>query len=305
MLRRFLGIALMTAVAASATTMARADDQTIKIGVAAGASDMLPVYVAIDKGFFAKHGIKADVTVLANPSVGPANLMSDSIDISMASPSTLVQAVAGGLDLVAVSGDSQHSKDDYVMLMAKEGSGINGAKDLVGKKLGMPGLGGTLDIVMRAWLKKNDVKPDDVDIVEVFLPQVADVMKSGQIDAAAVVTPFNFMIEKAGIGHEVSKYLADVDPTLLGAIWISKRDWAEAHKDLLAEYRAALDEAMDFIGSNADESKAIQVKYLKFPSPVPPLSTDISPADLKKWGDLMADIGQLKGDVSYDTMVLQ
>jgi len=51
--------------------------------------------------------------------------------------------------------------------MARTGSGIKTAPDLIGRKVGVPGLGGALDVLGRNWVKTNGVDYHKVNWVEV------------------------------------------------------------------------------------------------------------------------------------------
>ena len=60
--------------------------------------------VARDEGIFAKHGIDADVSLIAINTTIPPAIVSDSIQIGGPTAPVFLQAVDGGLDLVAVEG---------------------------------------------------------------------------------------------------------------------------------------------------------------------------------------------------------
>ena len=66
--------------------------------------------VAVEEGIFQKHGLDATYTLIAiNPSIPPA-LLAGSLQIGIPTPTTFLQAVDGGLDLVVIAGVADNSK---------------------------------------------------------------------------------------------------------------------------------------------------------------------------------------------------
>src|SRR5476651_47598 len=78
----------------------------IQIGCTA-TSDCASAMVAVDQGIFAKHGIDAKMVLIGINSNIPAAIVSDSIQIGGPTETVFLQAVDGGLDLVAVDGASR------------------------------------------------------------------------------------------------------------------------------------------------------------------------------------------------------
>ncbi len=93
------------AALAFAAVPAHADPFKLKIACTA-TSDCASAMVARDEGIFAKHGLDADVTLIGiNTNIPPA-IVSDSIQIGGPTATVFLQAVDGGLDLVAIEGAS-------------------------------------------------------------------------------------------------------------------------------------------------------------------------------------------------------
>ena len=97
-------LATLAAVCAAAAALA----DPIKLHIACTATtDCASAMVARDEGIFAKHGIDAEVTLIAHqhqhsrPRSSPT-----SIQIGGPTETVFLQAVDGGLDLVAVAGAS-------------------------------------------------------------------------------------------------------------------------------------------------------------------------------------------------------
>ena len=73
--------------------------------------------------------------------------------------------------------------------------------------VGVPGIGGFLDVVLRKWLKDNGVDTNKVQFVEIVLPQTGDALKSGSVDAVASVDPFFSRALETGAGVLAGDYM--------------------------------------------------------------------------------------------------
>ncbi len=92
--------ALAVSVALTGTAFAQAK---IQVGCTA-TSDCASAMVAIDEGIFKKHGLEVEMTPIGINSNIPAAILSNSIQIGGPTSTVFLQAVDGGLDLVAIAG---------------------------------------------------------------------------------------------------------------------------------------------------------------------------------------------------------
>lgn len=134
--------------------------------------DFAAAFIAKDRGYFAQHNLEVTLQQLPLTSNVPPALVSDSIQIGGTTPPVFLQAVDSGLDLVAVaSGSTYDNTQGFIGIVGKTGLNIRNAQDLVGKKFGVPGLDGTLHVLVRRWLADNGVDPRKVTFIEVPLPE--------------------------------------------------------------------------------------------------------------------------------------
>ena len=129
--------------------------------------DFAAAFIAKERGFFDKH--KLDVTLQQLPLTSnvPPALMSDSIQIGGTTPPVFLQAVDSGLDLVAVAaGATYDNTKGFVNIVGKTGANIRTAQDFVGKKFGVPGIGGTMHVLVRRWLADKGVDSKRVTFIE-------------------------------------------------------------------------------------------------------------------------------------------
>jgi NitT/TauT family transport system substrate-binding protein len=282
-----LGIVLVSALFACAAPARAADSTKITVGYGIGA-EVLPVFVAKDRGFLDKHGLDVTFVAIAGPSNVPAALLSNSIQIGFNSPPSLLAATDNGLNLIIIAGNTRVVRGNETnTLVARTGSGIHSAKDLIGKKVGVPGFGTGNDTMFRRWLTMRNVSPDQLTIVEVPVAQMADVLRAGTVDAVVVMEPVRSRIIESGVGENAANFYTDVNPNSISTFWASTAQWAKDHPDAVRAYRAALGEAIDYIKKNPESAREIENKYLHFSSPrFPTYSLAIAPSDLQFYIDM-------------------
>jgi NitT/TauT family transport system substrate-binding protein len=289
------------AAAASATFMgpiAAAATTAVTIG-ATPVSDILPVFIAKDQGYFAKAGLDATVQLLpVGPTVVGA-IRGGSIQFGGLTVPALLLANDGGLDLVAVCGASRESrKNPRTSVLARTGSGIKTAADFSGKRVGVPGISSVLDIMFRYWLFENHVDPKSVSIVETPFATMPDQLKSGAVDGVCAAEPFRSLIVKSGAGTLVANYLADTRDGVLAVLWCSTREWANAHGPEIAAFRSSVAQGIAYAKSDPDAARAAEAKYLKLVAPQPPnYDLPVTVADLQFYADVLKTLGMLRNPV--------
>jgi NitT/TauT family transport system substrate-binding protein len=259
-------------------------------------TDLLPTFVAKDKGMFEKHGLNVTLTRIAIISNMPAAILSGSIDIGMSTGPGFLQATEGGLDLVIPGGIARNTAGrSAASLVAGKDAGITKAADLKGKKVGIPGLGSMFDLFTRKWIINSGGKPGDMISVEASFPQMADLIRSRQLDAVLVIEPFRSRIVDEG-GIRIVDFMDEVRKDAIMSFWISGRDWASRSSQTVARFRQAIDEGLKDIADNPQDARAIEVKYLGVNARVLPTYTRTVPVDdLKFFQDLGKEFGLLKG----------
>src|ERR1041384_8454685 len=122
---------LATVAISLALTGAAFAQAKIQVGCTA-TSDCASAMVAIDEGIFKKHGLEVEMTPVGINSNIPAAILSNSIQIGGPTSSVFLQAVDGGLDLVAVAGASAMNERtaNLVAVVGRTGVNFKEPKDL-------------------------------------------------------------------------------------------------------------------------------------------------------------------------------
>ena len=304
-------LAFSAAALVFAAVSGHADPFKLKIACTA-TSDCASAMVARDEGIFAKNGIDADVMLIAiNTNIPPA-IVSNSIQIGGPTATVFLQAVDGGLDLVAIDGASvmDPTQARLIAAVARTGVVIKEPKDFVGKKVGAPGIGAFLHVLFRKWLIEKGVDPKSVNFVEVTFPTMNDALKSGSVDAVLTVEPFITRIKNAGNGDVAALYAADLARTDPIISYVAARAFAEQHPDVIKAFRASIEEAAPIVNSDREKASQSIAKFTKMPIDLVRLTRpDVSMPELKGsdfawWVETMKQQDMLQGTVDLDKLVL-
>ena len=283
----------------------------LQIGCTA-TSDCASAMVAADEGIFKKHGLDAEMVLIGINSNIPAAILSNSIQIGGPTSMVFLQAADGGLDLVAVAGASAMNPTSNANIAAfvRNGITIKEPKDFVGKKVGAPGLGAFLHVLFVKWLVEKNVDPKSVNFVEVTFPTMADIIKSGGVDAVLTAEPFITRMTNAGLGTVGAHYGAELARTEPIIFYAAARDWAEQNPAIVREFRAAIAEGAAIVNADRDKASASISKFTRQPielvkSTPPNRSEPVLKADqLAWWIDIMSSQKMLQSKLDLNRLIL-
>lgn len=215
-------------------------------------------YLADQAGYYDAEGL--DVTfqneVDANlvPKVGQGQ-----VDIGMSDGTSVIPAVSQGIPIRYVA--TVYGQFPSIVF-GKESSGIAGAADLEGKKLGIPGRYGSSWIMLQALLSSVNLTPDDLEIVEYpDFGQGAAVSEDAVDAATGFANNEPVQLELSGTPAFVL-HVDDVTPLPGPGLIVSTATMAAKHDAVAAFVRATL-KAMDEIA--ADPSKGIDASIKAVP----------------------------------------
>jgi NitT/TauT family transport system substrate-binding protein len=284
-----------------------AASEPIKVGLGP-AVDFLPAFVARDQGIFIQHGLDITLQIVPTPSIVPPMLVSDSVQISYATPPNLLLANEGGLDLVAIVGGARLVKSNAkISFVTRTGVTFEKAEDLKGHKVGVPGFNSIIDMFLRKWLMMHNVPVTQVSLVETPLLQMGDLLKAGQVDATTPIEPIRGRIIASGAATRSLDFFSEVNPDVLGSFWMTTRDWATKHKKEVDAFRASLLEGIAYINEHPDEARQIEQKDIGFidPTAMATFATTLDPKDFDYVAKLGLELGVMKQPVDATKLIIQ
>lgn len=192
-------------------------------------------------------------------------LFSKDIDIGYIGPVPAVSAnIKSSGDFVIISGAAKGG----TVLIAKKGMNIRSVADLKEKNVSVPSIGNTQHLLLLKLLQENNLgaKSDggEVNIVEANNADVANLMKSGDIDAAIVPEPWGSTITRQAVAETVLDYqeITDNGDYVVTTVIVNK-DYMESHEDVVKKFLKAHIDATDYIVQYPKEATKIMNDQLK------------------------------------------
>ncbi|MFT4002215.1 MAG: MetQ/NlpA family ABC transporter substrate-binding protein [Rhizobium sp.] len=195
---------------------------------------------------------------------------------------------------------------DYYGFYSKPASGITSVTQLKGKKIAYP-KGTQMSAYILRVLDKAGLKPSDVQLINVAIPDVPDTLRAGEVDAAVIIAPLRSRFESdykdkihllpegvnqgTGLGPIYATRAALEDPAKAAAIARFARLWviAQLYKDdHLDEYAQAVYVKL----RNYDVATAKKLAQLEGKTEIPAFTPELS-AELQKTVDFMASVNEL------------
>ena len=177
---------------------------------------------------------------------GPAvvsALASGDLQIGNLGSSPLAAAASRNVPLVTFIVTAQIKGSEA--LVVRDGSGINGPQDLIGKTIATPFVS-TSHYSLLGALKHWNLTPQQVKVVNLSPAQITAAWKRGDIDGAFTWSPALGEIRKTGKtltdAAQVGQWGA---PTF--EVWVARKDFAEKHPDTVAKFaKVTLDAFADY-----------------------------------------------------------
>ena len=256
---------LLTACGTSAASSETGADgqpvDTVRVGVIAGSPP--GVYSAIENGFFDKERIKVELVTLGGGPALVAATEGGSIDIAWADIFAWASAIEQGFKLTIINPANALKPGKPVnVIVTKPGSGITSAKDLAGKKLGVPAQALTT-VQIKKWLADQGLDPNGPKYTTVQDRTTSGgLVAQGTIDAAATsgayVTAWEAQYGLTVAGTFDSGVPEGAATSGYGAL----RSYAEANSDLVKRFvRAVRKGVAAFQSATPRDQNTLLVKY--------------------------------------------
>ncbi len=257
----------------SLTSMANAADPILLHVNTFPTARSLPFYVGVDKGIFAKHGLKVELEFTDSSERQRTGLANGKVDIVHSAVDNAVAMVeVAKVDVVIVSGGDSGTNEFYVQDYVKDFSDIRGHAVVVD----------ATNTAYALQAKKILLKHGLKDGVDYKLNAVGNGslrfknMKEDKNNAAAIMNlPYSLLAKAMGM-KSLGRTIDMLGPYQAGGAFVL-RSWASAHAATLEQYIAAFVESLRWSldKANRTESVAMLVDKLKLPKDIAENSYDL------------------------------
>ncbi|WP_233024623.1 ABC transporter substrate-binding protein [Rhodopseudomonas boonkerdii] len=240
------------------------DPVKLKVGMVA-AVDMLALPIALERGFFEKHGL--DVTIARPYATGV-----DALNALQAGETDMVQAgvpaigaILRNMDLVFLGNFSGNAtklgSDATLALIANGDSGIvkGDLKSLKGKKIATS-FGTINHLYILGLLEKAGLAPTDVTLINTPPPEMSVALLAKGVDAFVCWDPAPVIAMKDVPGAIEVIRGGDVISYL--GFNIALRPWVEKNGATIEKFLAAVSEADQWMRKNPKQAAAIGTRWI-------------------------------------------
>jgi len=217
-----------------------------------------PLWVASKEGFFKQQGLDVDIVVIRGSDVSTQALAGGSLQVSGASSDAPIAAIERGLDMVIIGGII-NGLSQYIMA----GKNYKTYEDLRGATLGANSLTAGTAFAFRRVLKAKGLEfPRDYKLINVGgSPQAFAALASGQIAAAALSLPLNYVAEEKGF-NTIGRFI-DVMPHYQLSVYSVRRAWAEENRPVVVRFMKAIVTANRWLHANKEAAVDLLAKEMR------------------------------------------
>ncbi len=233
-------------------------DKPIRIAYLQNDIHQLACWVALEKGFFQKEGV--DVEVAGIFKAGPEEMSAfaaNALDMGYVGEAPATTAVANGAARIVVLAQVNTEGSAIVV---RPGSSIKGVKDLVEKRMAIPGHSTVQDFLARKALLNSGVDPNRVKIIVLKPPEMIGALRTKQIDAFIAWEPYPAKAQTLEAGRVLlaSREVWKDHPC---CVLVADNGFlAKRREEAKAVVRAHV-KATDFINQHPEEAVRIAAEY--------------------------------------------
>ncbi|TMA56851.1 MAG: ABC transporter substrate-binding protein [Deltaproteobacteria bacterium] len=240
-------LALLIALVSQAPIIHAQETVKLRASVVAKTFGFGPVWVASKQGFFNQQKLDVEVLLIRGSDVSTQALAAGSLQVSGASSDAPIAAFDRGLDMVIIGGIINGLSQS---IMA--GKNYKTYDDLRGATLGANSLTAGTAFAFRRVLKAKGLEyPRDYKLINVGgTPQALAALASGQIAAAPLSLPVNYVAEEQVIPH----YQLSVYSVL--------RPWAEKNRAVVVRFMKSVALAARWIYANKEAATDLLAKEM-------------------------------------------
>lgn len=270
------------------------------------------LWAAIDEGIFEEYGLNVEVVPAQGGAQAIPALLSGDIDFAIGQPFGPIRADLQDLGVVIFSNYASSLADgeDVNSVVALGDSGIAGPADLAGKRVSVNSLGAAGDLTIRKAVDDAGGDSSTIEFVEVAFPDAQAQLEAGNIDAAWVPDPFRGIIVGAGGVDVVSPYQATI-PGLTVLTNFTTQAKIDEDPELMADYAAAMADALEFASQNEDAVRAAIASNLEIPEEaaaaivLPDFTPDLGSAGIEDLAALALEYDYIDAEPDFSRLIQQ
>lgn len=226
-------------------------------------AEFSPLWLGMDKGFFADEGIELKPRDYASGAVMVPAAVSGEVAMGMSNVASLMAARNKRLPVKVIAPITRAgttANEDPIAIVAAQDSSVRSLADLTGKTVAVQGLGTVNDVVAREAISRAGVELTSVRFVEIAWPDQGQALAQGQIDAAATNEPYFTTALNAGHRLLANPFSEMMPGATLTSVFTTDQ-FLNENKDLVDRFIRAWSKSLSYANDHRDEARAIVTTY--------------------------------------------
>ncbi len=214
----------------------------------------LPLYVALQRGFFADEGLDVTIADCIGGTRCLKQVLDGAADVATTSEMPVVLHAFTRPDVAVIA--TMVTASDNLKLIARKASGIVRTEQLDGRRVGVV-VGTAAQYTLETHLLNVGVDPHHVTMVPVQAEGAVAALRSGRIDAVAVWEPYGYAALRGDGANSVGVRLPLTGSYIESYNLVASRRILGSRDGALVKLLRAVDRAEDFIQAHPADAQAV------------------------------------------------
>jgi len=229
----------------------------IVVGYASMSSVVTTLWVAQEKGFFAKNGLDVQSVFIPGSPTLIASINTGDVHMAYTGGTATLGAAVGGLDMKIIAAFANFIQTDLVARPE-----IKTAADMKGKRIGVTSIGGTGWMSAMLALEQIGLSPErDKISLAAFGDQrvISQALETGTIQGGALAGVFSRRLKRSGYN-----FLGEVEKIpLVGTSLVVKSDFLTSHGPIARNALRGMVEGHGYVLNPANKASVIEIMTRK------------------------------------------
>jgi NitT/TauT family transport system substrate-binding protein len=237
--------------------------RTVQAGIIP-VSDVAILHLGQEQGFFADRGIELEFNLGQGGAALVPAVVTGEYQFGFSGIVSILQAREQGLPVTAIAPTSWSNGEEgeHINALMASDPAVQDAGDLEGRTVALNILNSQVETLARNSIEVAGGDPDNVNFVEMSLPDAVTALGSGQVQSFVCGEPFCTLAQDAGARVIADDWL-DLVPDGIGmsGVYFTTTTQIEADPDLFEDLQAAILESLDYAREHPDEWRAQIPEY--------------------------------------------
>ena len=271
-------------------------------------TDLGPFWLALDGGYFKNEGIEVESVVAASGQASMTKAISGEVDIAFSTYTPFFIAKSTGTADLQLVADATSVNPKTNAIVTVPNSTVKTINDLAGKRIGITARNTASDLLTRSVMKDHGVDFSKVQWSQIALPNIADALKQGQIDAAYLPEPFVTQAAKTVGATPIMDINTGATQAFPLTGYGTTTKWVQSNPKTLAAFQRAMQKATR---DSSDRSKIepLLVKYAKIDTDtaslltLPSYGATLDARRIQRVPDLLLQLGAITSRIDAAPMI--